>query len=340
MRFAARSIPNSSAVTAVRDGDYRTAIKAGAGDAGVNAAWAGLIGTVIDFRLRLAFTTANLVPPTAQRGHAALTRRHPDAAPLLTGLTDAIGVALGAADPMDGSRIELPGRTENNLVRLCVVAGQLDQLYRNYESASRATPLLEQGRVVTVEQAAAQVPDRVVDDLHDQVRIANDGLGALRAATTRAAAGLEFAGSRLIGADADLLVDGLLLDFKARNEPTTIKKPDVYQLAGYVLLDFDDTHRIDRVGIYWTRHGVMRTFTVSRFFELLGATAPIADLRDQLHNELSAYEDHVRRARAARLAAEERSVELEQSVAIEQLPLPEDSRLARSVRWLRGVLRR
>ncbi len=262
MRLAARSIPNSSAVTAVRDGDYRPAIKAGAGDAGVNASWARLIGTVIDFRLRLAFTTANLVPPTAQRGHAALTRRHPDAAPLLTGLTDAIGVALGAAGPMDGSRIELlPGRAEDDLVRLCVVAGQLDQLYRNYESASRATPLLEQGRVVTVEQAAAQVPDRVVDDLHDQVRIANDGLGALRAAATTAAAGLEFAGSRLIGADADLLVDGLLLDFKAKNEPTTIKKPDVYQLAGYVLLDFDDTHRIDRVGIYWTRHGVMRTFT-------------------------------------------------------------------------------
>ncbi|NKS78244.1 hypothetical protein GS539_21365 [Rhodococcus hoagii] len=39
--------------------------------------WARLIGTVIDFRLRLAFTTASLVPPTAQRGHAALTRRLP-----------------------------------------------------------------------------------------------------------------------------------------------------------------------------------------------------------------------------------------------------------------------
>ncbi|MBM9838644.1 hypothetical protein JO861_19025 [Rhodococcus hoagii] len=340
MRFAARSIPNSSAVTAVRDGAYRPAIKAGAGDPGIDAAWARLIGTVIDFRLRLAFTTANLVPPTAQRGHAALTRRHPDAAPLLAGLTDAIGVALGAEGPMDGSQIELPGRTEDDLIRLCVVAGQLDQLYRNYESVSRATPLLAQDRVVTVEQAVAQVPGRVVDDLHEQVRIANDGLGPLRAATTRATAGLEFAGSHLIGADADLLVDGLLLDFKAKNEPTTIKKPDVYQLAGYVLLDFDDTHRIDRVGIYWTRHGVMRTFPVTTFLELLGATAPIADLRGQLHNELSAYAQQVRRARAARLAAEERSGEQEQPVAIEQLPLPDETKLARSVRWLRGVLRR
>ncbi|GBF17354.1 hypothetical protein Br6_04760 [Rhodococcus sp. Br-6] len=340
MRFAARSIPNSSAVTAVRDGVYRPAIKAATGDPNVDAAWARLIGTVIDFRLRLAFTTANPVPPTAQRGHAALTRRHPDAAPLLAGLTDAIGGVLGAAGQMEGSQIELPRRTEDDLIRLCVVAGQLDQLYRNYESASRATPLLEQSRVLTVEQAVAKVPDRVVDDLHEQVRIANDGLGPLRAATTRATAGLEFAGSHLIGADADLLVDGLLLDFKAKNEPTTIKKPDVYQLAGYVLLDFDDTHRIDRVGIYWTRHGVMRTFPVSTFFELLGATAPIADLRSQLHNELSAYEHQVRRARAARLAAEERSIEQEQPVAIEQLLLPEGTRLARSVRWLRGVLRR
>lgn len=347
MRFAAHSIPNSSAVTAVRDGAYRSAIKRDVGEVGVDAVWARLIGAVIDFRLRLALTTASLVPPTAQRGHAALTRRHPDAAPLLAGLTEAIGGVFDAAGPMDGSRIELPGRTENDLIRLCVVAGQLDQLYRNYESASRATPLLEQGRVVTVEQAVAQVPVRVVEDLHNQVRIANDGLGPLRAAAMTATAGLEFAGSHLIGADADLLVDGLLLDFKAKNEPTTIKKPDVYQLAGYVLLDFDDTHRIDRVGIYWTRHGVMRTFPVTTFFELLGATAPVADLRGQLHDELSAYEHQVRRARLARMAAaQEQALTPEQSatqelpVAIEQLPLPEDTRLARSVRWLRGVLRR
>lgn len=144
MRFSARSIPNSSAVTAVRDGAYRSAIKRDVGEAGVDTAWARLIGAVIDFRLRRAFTTANLVPPTAQRGHAALTRRHPDAAPLLAGLTGAIGGVFAAAGPMDDSRIELPGRTENDLIRLCVVAGQLDRLYRNYEST---TSVLSQGGV-------------------------------------------------------------------------------------------------------------------------------------------------------------------------------------------------
>ncbi|WP_280764228.1 hypothetical protein [Prescottella agglutinans] len=305
-----------------------------------------MIGTVIDFRLRLAFTTANLVPPTAQRGHAALTRRHPDAAPLLAGLTDAIGWTLAAAGPIDSARIELPGQIESDLIRLCVVAGQLDQLYRNYESVSRATPLLDRGRAVTVEQAVAQVPSTVVDAILDQVRLANDGLGQLRATATAATAGLEFAGSQFIPADADLLVDGLLLDFKSKNEATTIKKPDVYQLAGYVLLDFDDTHHIEQVGVYWTRHGVMRTFPVSTFFELLGATAPLADLRDQLHAELAAYAQHGRRAQLARQTKQEQPVTPEQPVAqeqpvtIEQLPLPEDTRLARSVRWLRNVLRR
>lgn len=321
----------------MRDGAYRSAIKRDVGEVGIDAAWARLIGTVIDFRLRLAFTTASLVPPTAQRGHA-LARRHPDAAPLLAGLTGAIGGVFDAAGPMDGSWIELPGRTENDLVRLCVVAGQLDQLYRNYESASRATPLLGQGRVVTVEQAVAQVPDRVVDDLHDQVRIANDGLGALRAAATTATAGLEFAGSHLIGADADLLVDGLLLDFNARNEPTTIKKPDVYQLAGYVLLDFDDTHRIDRVGIYWARHGVMRTFPVTTFFELLGAQrrSPICEAS----STTSCRHTSTKSAAQEQALTPDQSATQELPVAIEQLPLPEDTRLARSVRWLRGVLRR
>ncbi|MCD5422473.1 hypothetical protein LRS71_23450 [Rhodococcus pyridinivorans] len=323
---------------------YRPAIKTGTGAAGIDKSWAQLIGTAIDFRLRLAFTTANLVPLTAQGGYGALARRHLDAAHLLTGLTEATKAVLAAAGLIGSTGIELPGRSEDDLIRLCVVAGQLDQLYRKYESVVRTTPLLDGDTVATLEQAIAQVPSRVVDDLHDQVTRANDGLGPLRASATKVTAGLEFAGSHLIGADADLLVDGLLLDIKAKNEATTIKKPEVYQLAGYVLLDFDDIHRIEQVGIYWTRHGVMRTFSVPVFFELLGATAPIDELRGRLRDELSSYARQAGHAPHAELRQpaepDQQQDEPDQPVVIEQLPAPEDTRLGRSVRWLRGVLRR
>ncbi|BCF86705.1 hypothetical protein RQCS_62500 (plasmid) [Rhodococcus qingshengii] len=335
MRFAQRSIPNSSAVTTVHDGVHRAAVKTKSSHTGTRPDW-GLIGTAIDFRLRLAFTTADLVPLSARRGYADLSRSYPESSSLLVDLATATAVVLADAAPFAADRIELPESLENDLIRLCVVAGQLDQLYRNYPFVIDKTPLLKGGSIVTFEQACAQVPWFVIDQIHDQVSIANTGLGPLHANATRADAGMSFAGSHLIGgADADLLVDGLLLDFKSTHATTTISKSDVYQLAGYALLDFDDEHHIERVGIYWTRHGVMRTFTLPTFFRVLGATAPLADLRAELRADLDA--DYQRR-RASFLAGKATH---EHTVTIEQSPQPHHgTKLSRSIDWLRGVLRR
>ncbi|WP_068158056.1 hypothetical protein [Rhodococcus phenolicus] len=209
----------------------------------------GLIGTAIDFRLRLAFTSTNLVPPSAQQGYLALSSSHHDSAGLLAELTAATTAVLAEAEPFAADGIELPASLENELI--------------------------DGGKVVELDAARDHVPWFVVDQIHDQVRLANVGLGPLRAGAVRASAGMSFSGSALVGgADADLLVDGLLLDFKSTHGATTITRSEVYQLAGYTLLDFDDVHGIERVGVYWTRHGVMRTFTLATFFELLGTTAP------------------------------------------------------------------
>ncbi|MGW4480946.1 hypothetical protein [Rhodococcus triatomae] len=111
--------------------------------------------------------------------------------------------------------------------------------------------------------------------------------------------GPSFAGSALIGgADGDLIADDLLLDFKSTHGPTTISKRDVYQLAGYVLLDFDGMHRIWRVGIYWTRYGILRTFTVDTFLRLLDAQQPVEQLRAELRTSL--VEDRAPRQQAIR----------------------------------------
>lgn len=222
------------------------------------------------------------------------------------------------------------------MIRHCVVAGQLDQLYHAYPFVIDKTTLLDGEAAVTFDQACAQVPWFVIDQIHDQVRRANVGLGSLRDNAIRVSTGMSFAGSDLIGgADADLLVDGLLLDFKSTHAATTVNKSDVYQLAGYTLLDFDDAHRIERVGIYWARHGVMRTFAVSTFFELLGATATVAELRAELREELIAYDDRRRRMRLDWLEERNRAA----VTVVEEAQSLEDTRLVRSVRWLRSMLR-
>ncbi|WP_276143708.1 hypothetical protein [Rhodococcus sp. T2V] len=139
-------------MTAVHDGIRKQALRTKSSHSGKRPDW-GLIGTAIDFRLRLAFTTDDLVPVSARRGHTALTRNHPEAAALLGELTAAIAATLAEAPPQPADRIELPESIENDLLRLCVVAGQLDQLYRSYPHVIDKTPLLDGGRAVTFDQA-------------------------------------------------------------------------------------------------------------------------------------------------------------------------------------------
>lgn len=65
-----------------------------------------------------------------------------------------------------------------------------------------------------------------------------------------------FDGSALIGgADADLIVDGCLIEIKTTVKPETLPRDVLYQLLGYVLLDFTDKHGISSVGLYLSRQG-------------------------------------------------------------------------------------
>jgi hypothetical protein len=70
------------------------------------------------------------------------------------------------------------------------------------------------------------------------------------------------------GADADLIVDGCLIDIKASVQPK-INPEWLRQLAGYVLLDYTDEQRIHSVGIYMARQGVLLTWSLADFFSLL-----------------------------------------------------------------------
>ena len=76
-----------------------------------------------------------------------------------------------------------------------------------------------------------------------------------------------FRGGRDVGgADGDLILDGCLIDIKTTIKPI-ITKLYLYQIIGYALLDYDDTHKIHKLGLYMTRQNELLEWTVS---ELLG----------------------------------------------------------------------
>ncbi|GGP00094.1 hypothetical protein [Wenjunlia tyrosinilytica] len=99
--------------------------------------------------------------------------------------------------------------------------------------------------------------------------------------------GPVFAGSNDIGgADADYILGGLLLDCKATKDPRRLGRGEIHQLAGYLLLDYDNEYGIDRVGLYLSRQGALITWPTAEFLRSLGAAEPLPQLRAQLRQHL------------------------------------------------------
>ncbi len=118
MRFALSAIPNSAAVTAVKDGSHRGKIATANSHDGRRPDW-GLIGISTDYRLRLTFSTNDPVPQPARAGHALLfsAARPAGVQTLLADLTAAIATSTHIPNPGEADEIEL--------IRLCVVAARL-----------------------------------------------------------------------------------------------------------------------------------------------------------------------------------------------------------------------
>lgn len=89
------------------------------------------------------------------------------------------------------------------------------------------------------------------------------------------------------GADADLIVDGCLLDIKisVRN---ALDSQWLRQLMGYVLLDYNDDYAIRSVGVYMARQGVLFVWPVEEYARLLAGdeNASVTTLRQQFRSGL------------------------------------------------------
>jgi hypothetical protein len=187
----------------------------------------------------------------------------------------------------------LAGRTrltEDQVCQLCFVAASYEDVYRTGE-VRRHSLLAEAGPDTRLRDLVATVPGYVPTDLQRQLTLARTVFEPFRALPPdRVVCGPVFSGSADIGgADADFIIDGLLLDCKAAVSPFRLGNAEINQLAGYLLLDYDNRYGIDRVGLYLSRQGAAVTWRVEEFLGLLGATAPLAALRQQLRASLRAH---------------------------------------------------
>jgi hypothetical protein len=159
----------------------------------------------------------------------------------------------------------LDAEAEHLLDRFCVVLSFFEQVFRS--NAYLQGPLLLPTVKQSVEELLTIPQDSWLDDLSQMFSLFYARYHDLLSRPYILHP--TFAGSFDIGgADADLVVDGCLIDIKASVSPQ-IKAEYLYQLAGHLLLDYDDQLHMNAVAIYMARQGMLFTWSVAEFLHQL-----------------------------------------------------------------------
>ncbi|MCX5016709.1 UvrD-helicase domain-containing protein [Streptomyces sp. NBC_00555] len=247
--------------------------------------WSAL-GHAIDYRIRLHL--GGRLGPAVDAGVRLLEGTRP-----LRGAADgeprkALHTAGEQLLATVDAHLAHPGTLDDAaLTRLCFVAGFFEDIARTGEI--RRFSLLNPATPGTsLDTLTTRVPPYVIDDIDQQMRLARTPFAPFRALPPASrVCGPVFTGSTDIGgADADFILGGCLLDCKATKDPRRLGREEIHQLAGYLLLDYDDQFGITRVGLYLSRQGGLITWQTPDFLRRLGATTPLPQLRADLRHHL------------------------------------------------------
>ncbi len=175
-----------------------------------------------------------------------------------------------------GSR--LPADEEDYLNRYCVVLALLDEVVR--AGLSPNSPLVS-GNFTDYESLLGIAESHWLDDLRNlSWKFFDEFEHLLQLSHTL---NPTFDGSRDVGgADADLIIDGKLIDIKTTFRPE-IRSDWIWQLLGYVLLDYSDSRQINGIGLYMTRQGILIEWDLNEAIQILcpGEPPSVAELKCQ-----------------------------------------------------------
>lgn len=131
----------------------------------------------------------------------------------------------------------------------------------------------------TADTVLALAPQPALDELRALYMLALAELGEyLSADPARVALGPTFAASEHCGADADLIVDGVLVELKTRlgkpNARTGVRSDslalaDIYQVLGYTLFDTHDRFGLHTVALYSARYGTVHRWPLQQLLDEL-----------------------------------------------------------------------
>jgi len=193
--------------------------------------------------------------------------------PLLPEFAGGLSRTLAELAPVGRS---LEHDAEVLLCRHCYLLALFEQIFRAGPWIN--SPLYELKKGATLADLLALGTDPAIDDLCALSQVFYERHGELTAR-----AGIlnpMFSGSVDIGgADADLIVENCLIELKTTTKPDFERKGLLYQLLGYVLLDYEDEYEIDAVGVYLARRGLLIRWQLEPLLETIADGAELPELR-------------------------------------------------------------
>lgn len=270
-RFLFEQYPHTRRVLASLPPADRAALRGvvvAPGAVGPSYPW-GTVGTAFDYLVRFLIRPIPAEELSARKGAVNLARDSdfarpvPDAWPQLAGLL---------------ARITSDRPTPADLVRPCFALALYEQLWRTRYRPHWPLPAL--GPMATLDQVLDLCPPAAATDLLDLTNLLRRSAPQLLA-DPDAILNPTFAGSTTVGgADADLITSDTLIDLKVAQHAQQRWPVDLRQLVGYLLLDWEDRHRIARVGLYYARQGVLLTWPAGDLLNVLaGRPTDLAGLR-------------------------------------------------------------
>lgn len=261
----------------------------------------GTVGAAFDHRIRFYFGHTHRESVTIQRGARILegSSLHEET---LKPISATLGfgkqqVILGSVvsqffrelevtlSRLQPKRASLERVDEELLCRYCVILALFEQIGRLIFTPQ--TLLVKPAPAESVQELLSRIPDSWVEDMRDLswAFFVSQGERFLKD-TQDVALGPTFDGSHDVGgADADLILDGLLMEVKTSTKPK-IKADMVYQLLGYVLLDYSDKYKIRSVAIYMARQMHLVHWELSELLSRLGCEDNTQKLRTSFYKAL------------------------------------------------------
>ena len=258
----------------------------------------GTMGMAFDYRARyyfrvtpssklIAWTGALLYGDTTWFAEGLTGDIVPIPSDLVVRFFAALDEAL-ARMAQDGHLRDLEQQDEELLARYCIVLALFEEMARPGAGQARiSSPLMRHDAQSTVQDLLGIAEDHWVEDLCRLSRMFSHAFQDRLSG--EAILNPTFRGSVDIGgADADIIVGKCLMEFKATVKASIEKVRGLYQLIGYLLLDYDDEFGIEKLGCYMARQGQTVEWPVADLFGHLmdQKPPPLQALRQEVRDKL------------------------------------------------------